>query len=130
MDETVLRSEPCCYRSSPEHVTSFVGQLIWIYTDKGSLALTPQALLYDGKKTGHLRVPLDAIQDVYTGHYSRLAKPFRLEYMGIRYADGPFERTVLLTPTKSWATPVWTTNTIVAEWVEAIQVARAAVAAG
>jgi hypothetical protein len=113
-----------CYLSTPEHVRSFVGRFVWIYTDKGELSLTESSLRFAGKKGPPFEIPLAQIEEVGVGHYSRWAKPVRLDYMAVRYRAGGAVQTVLLTPTVSWATPAWETNQIVAQWVGLVNAAR------
>jgi hypothetical protein len=101
-----------------------VGRLIYIYTDKGELALTEDCLRFCGKSQIPLEIALKAITDISIGHYSRLAKPMRLDYIAVTYQAGGTERTVLFTPTLSWLTPIWETNRIVSEWAELLEQAR------
>jgi hypothetical protein len=105
--------------STPEHVRSFVGRFIYIYTSKGELKLSPQTLTYSSRATT-LDIPLSAISTVQIGHYSRWAKPFRLDYIAITFRDGHSQKSVLLTPTSSpgWCVACWETNKIVASWAE------------
>ena len=124
MSDTILRVQDCCYLSTPQHVRSFVGTFIWIYTDKGKLTLTEAKLRFEGKGGIPLQIPLHAITNVSVGHYSRIAKPIRLDYMAITFQDDESKQTVLFTPTGSWTTPVWRTNKIVAEWVELLRDSR------
>ncbi len=123
--ETSLRTEACCYLSTPEHVRSFVGRFLYIYTDKGELRLTREQLTFRGPSGGVLDIPLEAITQLAIGHYSRWAKPFRLDYLAVTYRDASAPRTLLFTPTQSWTTPVWKTNQVVAEWAELLSDARA-----
>jgi hypothetical protein len=124
MAEATPLKQSACYFSTPEPVRSFVGRFISIYTDKGELRLTETALRFVCKSEFTMEIPLDYITDVSVGHYSRWAKPFRLDYIAVRFWLGGGERTMLLTPTRSWTTPVWETNKIVVEWVHALQAAR------
>jgi hypothetical protein len=124
--ETTVRTAPCCYLSTPEHVRSFVGRFIYIYTDKGELWLTRERLSFrSASSSTGLDIALGAITDIALGHYSRWAKPLRLDYLAVHYADDDEARTVLLTPTHAWTTPVWQTNQIVAAWAELISDLRA-----
>ncbi|HEV3340719.1 MAG TPA: hypothetical protein VG125_10195 [Pirellulales bacterium] len=113
-----------CYLSTPQHVLSFVGRFIYIYTDKGELTLNANSITFVGKQGVPLVIPLDLIVDIRGGHYSRWAKPLRLDYIAVRRRQGGAEETFLLTPTMSWATPVWQTNRIVADWKRALEAAR------
>jgi hypothetical protein len=122
--ETTTRTQACCYLSTPEHVRSFVGTFIWIYTDKGELSLAEDYLRFTTQHQTSVEIALSAITDISIGHYSRIAKPIRLDYMAVTYQKNGVERTLLFTPTRSWVTPVWETNKIVNEWVEALHQAR------
>ncbi len=113
-----------CYLSTPEHIRSFFGSFIYIYTDRGELCLTDTALQFVGKSGSPVEILLRSITDICVGNYSRWAKPIRLDYIAVRYQSGEKERTLLFTPTRSWLTPVWETNKIVAEWVRALEDVR------
>ena len=119
--ETTMRTQACCYLSTPEHVRSFVGTFFYIYTDKGELTLWKDYLRFTGKNQIPIEIAIKAITDISIGHYSRIAKPMRLDYMAVTYHQNGTERTLLFTPTRSWVTPVWETNKIVNEWVEVLQ---------
>jgi hypothetical protein len=110
-----IRTQQYCYFSTPQHVRSFTGMFINIYKDRGSLRLTSDSLSFSGKKRS-FEIPLHTITKIGGGHYSRIAKPIRLDYISVTYSQGGIEDTVLLTPTVSWVTPVWKTNEIVADW--------------
>jgi hypothetical protein len=113
-----------CYRSTPQHIRSFVGRWLYIYTDKGELFLTDDTLTFVGKDQSPLVISLDSIVDVRVGHYSRLAKPLRLDFIEIHYHDGKLIQATLLTPTLSWSTSTWETNRIIADWIASLQAAR------
>ena len=110
-----------CYLSTPKHVRSFIGQFLYIYTDKGEVSLPATGVRFVGKSGIPMDIPLTAIMDIQVGHYSRWAKPFGLDYIAIRFQDQACERTVLLTPTRSWRTATWETNKIVSQWVGLIR---------
>lgn len=112
-----------CYLSTPEHIRSFVGRFLYIYTDEGELTLAQDAIAFAGKRGSPLVIPLDSIVDIRLGHYSRWAKPLLLDYLALQYRRQGTEETILLTPTFSWATPVWRTNQLVAEWKQALEAA-------
>ena len=121
MAEATSLKRSACYLSTPEHVRSFVGRFIYIYTDKGEVSLTGTGIEFVGKSGLPVVIPLDSIVGISIGHYSRWAKPIRLDYIAVRHRHGDAERTTLLTPTRSWATPTWETNKLVTEWVSALQ---------
>ena len=114
MAETI-RTQECCYLSTPKHVRSFVGSFIYIYTAKGSLRLTDESLRFTSTKKS-FQIPLTAITAIGTGHYSRIAKPIRLDYLSVTFQSDGRAETILLTPAESWVTPVWKTNRLVASW--------------
>jgi hypothetical protein len=124
MSTGVTLRRSACYLSTPEHVRSFLGCFIYIYTDKGELCMTTTTLRFVGKRGQPMEIPLDTITDISVGHYSRWAKPFRLDYIAVRHRIGGTERTTLFTPTRSWSTSVWATNKIVADWLDTLQAAR------
>jgi len=116
----VIRTQECCYLSTPKHIRSFIGRFIYIYTAKGNLRLTSESLIFTSKKTS-FEIPLDSITDISSGHYSRSAKPIRLDYIAVAHGHWGKDETVLLTPTQSWATPVWKTNKSVASWMKSLK---------
>jgi hypothetical protein len=121
MSDDMPLKRAACYLSTPSHVRSFVGRFVYIYTDKGELTLTETALWFVGKDGLPIVIPLDSVTALGVGHYSRIAKPLRLDYLAVRHRDGGREGTTLFTPTRSWMTPVWQTNRIVAEWADALR---------
>ncbi|MFC1452386.1 hypothetical protein ACFLSJ_03470 [Verrucomicrobiota bacterium] len=118
------QTQTYCYLSTQEHIHSFIGRFIYIYTDKGEVSLTTDHVRFTGKSGIPIEIPVVAIKDIQVGHYSRWAKPFRLDYIKVRFQDEERERTVLLTPTRSWAMPTWETNKIVSKWVELLRDAQ------
>lgn len=116
--------QSACYLSTPEHVRSFVGRFIYIYTDKGTLSLTDDSLQFVGKNGVPATLPLSSILATSIGEYSRWAKPSGLDHIAVRYLDGKTERIILLTPMRSPWVPTWETNKIVAEWADALEAAR------
>ena len=89
-----ISTQDCCYLSTPRHVRR----------------------IFTSKKTS-FEIPLNSITDISTGHYSRIAKPIRLDYIAVKYSHEGKDETILLTPTESWLTPVWKTNKLVADWI-------------
>jgi len=119
MSETI-REQKCCYLSTPEHIRSFKGIMLYIYTDKGELSLSSESLVFTSKKTS-IEIPVDLITEINSGHYSRIAKPIRLDYIAVTHHLKGIEETILLTPTQSWATPVWKTNKLVESWKASLE---------
>jgi serine/threonine protein kinase len=111
-----------CYVSSPEHLRSFYGSCIYIYEGKGTLHLNAEELAFSGPKSS-IHIPLCSIRDLHIGHYSRLAKPLRLDYISVTYEEAGNSRTRLFTPSWSGLTPTPITNRLVADWFNAIQAA-------
>ncbi len=121
MSKAIGQLRSFCYLSTPEHLRSFVGQFVYLYTNTGELCLTENTLQFVSNNGLTLEIDLDLIENLSVGSYSRLMKPLRLDYIAIRYLHRDVERTTLLTPTRSWLTPVWETNKIVAEWMACLQ---------
>ena len=122
MAETI-RTQECCYLSTPKHIRSFIGRFIYIYTAKGDLHLTSDSLIFTSTKTS-FDIHLESITNISTGSYSRIAKPLQLEYIAVTHSREGNEETILLTPTQSGMTPVWETNKMVASWVKSLNEAR------
>jgi hypothetical protein len=125
MAKVVPSKRSACYLSTPEHIRTFVGQFIYIYTDKGDLELTDSMLRFVNKGGLSLDIPLSSIVEARIDSYPRWAKPIRLDYISVRYRHDDTERTTLFTPTVWWMTPVWETNKLVADWMAALEAARA-----
>lgn len=113
-----------CYFSTPEHLASFVGKYIYIYTGKGAIALTPATLVIE---FGPLQqgVPFAALTGLRIGEYSRRAKIIGLEYLDLTFTANGITRRIYLTPTISAFLPVWETNKIVRRWYEVLTERRA-----
>ena len=110
-----------CYLTTPKHRHSFVGKWFYIYSEKkGFLSLTTDSLIYKSDKS-HYVIPLESIKDISIGHFSRIAKPIKLNYISIKYHLLGEDKELLFTPTESWCTTVWKTNKFVAQWFEAIK---------
>ena len=118
MAETI-RAQECCYLSTPKHIRSFKGRFIYIYTAKGNLRLTSKSLIFTSTKTS-FDIHLESITGISKGHYSRFAKPIRLDYIAVTHSCAGREETILLTPAQSWTPLVWKTNKLVASWVESL----------
>ncbi|MCL1074470.1 hypothetical protein [Shewanella dokdonensis] len=101
-----------CYVSTPEHQSTFYGKYIYIYTDKGQLSLTDDGLKFVGSKSNY-SINYNEIKNIEMSNYSRIAKPFKLNFIKIVYTIDSIEHTVLLTPTSSGFTPVNKTNQLV-----------------
>ena len=114
-----IRTQQCCYLSTPKHIRSFMGRFIYIYTAKGNLRLTSESLIFTSTKTT-FDIPIDSMTDIGSGHYSRIAKPIRLNYIAVTHSHTGKEETVLLTPTQSWVTLPWKTNKMVESWLESL----------
>ncbi|MDZ4860925.1 MAG: hypothetical protein SGI88_18270 [Candidatus Hydrogenedentes bacterium] len=113
IDEDATRQRT--YFSTPEHLRSFIGRFIWIYTGKGFVSLNSDSLGLDVDNM-ICTIPFNSIVRVEMGHYSRLAKPITLKYIEVTYSSVDGEKTILLTPAKSWTAPVWWTNKLVDSW--------------
>lgn len=113
------------YFSTPEHLRSFIGRFVYIYTGKGTITLDPDALTI-AKSGISSRIPFSEIVELRVGAYSKWAKPITLKYIALSYRVENDAQTILLTPAVSWTAPVWKTNEIVETWYERLQQARKA----
>ncbi|ARD46405.1 hypothetical protein [Colwellia sp. PAMC 21821] len=105
-----------CYVSTPEHQGTFFGKYIYIYADKGQLSLTSDGLEYVGEKSNY-RITRSSIRNIELSQYSRVAKPFKLNFIKITYVVNSIENTIFLTPTSSSFTPIYKTNLLVGNWL-------------
>lgn len=103
-----------CYISTPEHQSTFYGK--YIYTDKGQLSLTDGGLEYLGEKANY-SISRDSINKIEISQYSRVAKPFKLNFIKVLYVIDSVESIIFLTPTNSGFTPIYKTNQLVNDWL-------------
>jgi serine/threonine protein kinase len=122
--EPALLKVSGCYYATPEHLRSFVGRFLYIYSGKGKLCLDEEKLTFTSEWFSTV-IPLKAIQNLRIGSYSRFAKPTGLDYLVVEYKSNDGIQRILLTPALSPFTPTWTTNERVAEWLIAIRQAVA-----
>ncbi len=109
-----------CYLSTPDHLRTWYGRIVYLYTDQGELHLDSSRLKFRGSFE-KLEIPLETIRALSLGSYSRLAKPLRLDYVSVTFAEGGKERVLLLTPGAGWWSPTWSTNRAVAEFLETLR---------
>ena len=109
-----------CYISTPEHLSTFTGHFTYIYTGKGELRLDAENLTFvsDWQSTV---IPLRDIHELGIGHYSRLAKPVRLDYLAVTFEQAGQRRTLLFTPSiRGGISFPWEVNPRVAECFRAV----------
>ncbi|PAW77320.1 MAG: hypothetical protein B9S33_20265 [Pedosphaera sp. Tous-C6FEB] len=111
------------YLSTPEWLASLRGKF-YVYTGKGTLVLTGDQLTFTNAGDGSFTViPLAAIRDVSLGHYPWVAKPLPLDFISVTWDDAGQSRRLLFTPNNGWLQPVWNTNEVVADWLQALRAA-------
>ena len=108
-----------CYLSTPEHLRSLRGRLLYIFKAKGELRLDDETLNFHSSWPA-IVIPLSSIRRIGQGDFPYSAKPLPLEYIAVTYAEHGVERTVLLAP---FAGALWptTANENVKQWVSALQ---------
>ena len=110
-----------CYISTQEHVSTFTGQCVYIYTGKGELRLDAENLTFVSNWQSTV-IPLGDIRELGIGHYSRLAKPVRLDYLAVTFEQAGQRRTLLFTPMiRSGISLPWEVNPRVAECLLALR---------
>jgi len=110
-----------CFISTPEHVSTFTGRFIYIYTGKGELRLDAENLTFVSNWQSTV-IPLQDIREIGIGHYSRLAKPLRLDYLAVTFEQAGQRRTLLFTPMlRSGLSLPWEVNPRVAECLHAVR---------
>ena len=110
-----------CYISTPEHVSTFIGQIVYIYTGKGELRLDAEHLTFVSNWQSTV-IPLRDIRELGVGHYSRLAKPVRLDYLAVTFEQASQRRTLLFTPMiRGGISLPWEVNPRVAECLLAVR---------
>jgi hypothetical protein len=114
--EEITVQQDSCYLSTSEHMRSFIGRWLYIYTDKGSLKLTSKSVTFISKKD-LCEIPLNSITDISSGYYPRTAKPLPLKYVEVTYIREGKKKAIIFTPCNSWASSVWKNNKLVENWI-------------
>jgi serine/threonine protein kinase len=110
-----------CYISTPKHLSTFTGQLVYIYTGKGELRLDAENLTFVSNWQSTV-IPLRDIRELGIGHYSRLAKPVRLDYLAVTFEQAGQRRTLLFTPIiRGGISLPWEVNPRVADCFRAVR---------
>jgi serine/threonine protein kinase len=110
-----------CYISTPEHLSTFTGQVLYIYTGKGELRLDAENLTFVSNWQSSV-IPLRDIRELGIGHYSRLAKPVRLDYLAVTFEQAGQRRTLLFTPMiRGGIALPWEVNPLVADCLRAVR---------
>ena len=110
-----------CLLSSPEHLRTFTGRFGFLEIAKGELRLDAERLTFVSHWQSVV-IPLADIRELGIGHYSRLAKPVRLDYLAVTFDQGGGQRTLLFTPAAHavWLLP-WEANKQVVECFQAVR---------
>ncbi len=109
-----------CFLSTPEHLSTYYGQCIYIYTGKGTIFLNEKSLTVE-REGRALHIPFRSIQSMGIGSFPWIAKPIRLNYLSITWKDHGEPRTDLFVPHDSVWAPTWETNKVVAEWYRSLR---------
>jgi serine/threonine protein kinase len=110
-----------CYISTPEHLSTFTGHFAYIYTGKGELRLDAENLTFVSNWQSTV-IPLRDIRELGVGHYSRLAKPVRLDYLAVTFEQAGQRRTLLFTPMiRGGIALPWEVNPLVADCLRAVR---------
>jgi serine/threonine protein kinase len=110
-----------CHISTPEHLSTFTGQVLCIYTGKGELRLDAQNLTFVSNWQSTV-IPLQDIHELGIGNYSRLAKPVRLDYLAVTFEQAGQRRTLFFTPSlRGGLSLPWEVNPCVAECLQAVR---------
>lgn len=118
------------YLTTPEHLRTYTGRVIYLYTAKGELRLDGEHLTFVSNWQSVV-IPLVDIRELGIGHYSRLAKPVRLDYLAVTFDHAGQRRTLLFTPCPPGTVLPWEINQHVAECAAAVRqavIARTGVA--
>ena len=110
-----------CYISTPEHLRTFIGRIVYIYTGQGELRLDAESLTFVSNLQFTV-IPLGDIRELGIGHYSRLAKPVRLDYLAVTFEQTGERRTLLFTPcVRGGISLPMEVNPRVSEWLQAVR---------
>jgi serine/threonine protein kinase len=110
-----------CYISTPEHLRTFTGQVLYIYTGKGELRLDAENLTFASNWQSTV-IPLQDIRELGIGQYSRLAKPLRLDYLAVTFEQSGQRRTLCFTPCiRGGISLPWEVNPLVADCLRTVR---------
>ncbi len=110
-----------CYISTPEHLRTFTGRFLYIYTGKGELSLNGENLTFVSNWQSTV-IPLRDIRELRIGHYSRVAKPLRLDYLAVTFEGAGQRRTLFFTPCiRGGISLPWEVNPLVADCLRAVR---------
>ena len=109
-----------CYITTPEHLRSLWGRLIYIYKGKGELRLDAETLSFHSTWPT-VTIPLASIQKLAMGDYPVSAKPVPLHYLSVTFTEGSASRTLLFTPVWTAVMNPWEANQIAEEWLSVLR---------
>ena len=110
-----------CYISTPEHLRTFTGQVLYIYTSKGELRLDAENLTFASNWQSTV-IPLQDIRELGIGQYSRLAKPLRLDYLAVTFEQSGQRQTLCFTPCiRGGISLPWEVNPLVADCLRTVR---------
>jgi uncharacterized protein (TIGR03067 family) len=100
-----------CSVSTPEHLHTLPGRLLYNFQAKGELRLDRDALSFDNGWSV-VRIPLSSIQALGLGNYPvSVFKRMPTNYLAVTFTDHGVSRTLLLTPTvRATSVRTWVTS--------------------
>jgi uncharacterized protein (TIGR03067 family) len=100
-----------CSVSTPEHLHTLPGRLLYNFQAKGELRLDRDALSFDSGWSV-VRIPLSSIQALGLGNYPvSVFKRMPTNYLAVTFTDHGVSRTLLLTPTvRATSVRTWVTS--------------------
>ena len=88
-----------CYVSTPEHLRTLLGRLLYICQAKGELRLDSEMLSFDSGWSV-VKIPLSSIRALAIGNYPMsVIKIMPVSYMAVTFTKHGVSRTLLFTPT-------------------------------
>jgi uncharacterized protein (TIGR03067 family) len=122
-----------CYVSTPEHLHSLQGRLLYNFQAKGELRLARETLTFHSGWPA-VTIPLSSVRTLALGTYPvSIIKPMSVNYMAVTFAEHGGSRTLLFTPTlrftlvrplvmsPSQAEKTMETSKLAMEWVFALR---------
>jgi uncharacterized protein (TIGR03067 family) len=108
--DNLRRACQCCV-STPEHLRTFLGRLVYNFQAKGELRLDGETLSFDSGWSV-VRIPLSSIQALGLGNYPvSVFKRMPTNYLAVTFTEHGVSRTLLLTPTvRATSVRTWVTS--------------------
>mgnify|MGYP001095839185 CR=1 FL=1 len=114
-----IRYQRKCFYASAAYSESFWGKFIYIYQGEGSLRLTADSLLLQGRRQA-VEIPFRAVRSIGLSRFSSWAKPLGLTRLDVSYVRDGLLTKLHLVPYESVWDSTQATSELVASWHETL----------